>query len=235
MVDSFKHYEHIIYLKKTTAEEREQVFKDHPDIELEFDVYKYVENALGNLSEIKYLKIAYLFYFLIYLMKKPKNERLEVERKQTIKFRKSLDNIIKIHQDMKNNPWYGIIPLNKQKGIKLKELLDEQLSELKDFRETQKKRTGYNKLANHYMGFIFFRLKDLGYRHNQQINFIYNAFVLFKIEDYGQETDNDSIGEYEQKERIRKVQEKMMKTPGLSVSIQDKVYFEDSTEIPQSH
>ncbi len=75
-------------LKDASPKTREEAYKNNPENELKFKVFQYTEDTLGNLSEIKFIKIAYLLSVLIYMMKKHRKERFESEIRVINKVRK---------------------------------------------------------------------------------------------------------------------------------------------------
>ena len=86
----------------------------------------------------------------------------------------------------------------------------EQLEEHK-FNQT---RAGKNKSLEMALEPLFWRLETFDIGQTEQVNIVYDLFVEFELDDYGEEysTQDTLIGEKEQKERIRiHFQQKAMK------------------------
>ena len=78
-----------------------------------------------------------------------------------------------------------------------------------------KTRAGKNKSLELALQPLFWRLHQIGMGQVKQVNLVYDLFVEFELDDYGKtySTENDEIGEKEQKERIRKqFQQKAIKS-----------------------
>ena len=69
-------------------------------------------------------------------------------------------------------------------------------------------RAGYQNYSNFYLWFLFSKLEELKTGQVKQINLIYDLLSKFNIEDFGK-----GSFEKEQKERIRKWQENLLKEP----------------------
>lgn len=84
------------------------------------------------------------------------------------------------------------------------------------YQELKKTRSGKLKPFEHEFFRLFWALEDMGFGQTKQIQCIYDLFVEFNFEDYGKETYEEKkdllIGEPEQKDRIRKIQEKAMRS-----------------------
>lgn len=231
MVDLYKYPEHVIHLIKTTAEERETVFKDYPNIKTEYQLFKYLEK-IEDIPQKEIYKLAHLLDMLIFLMRQSVDERKQLPLKMNEGMRKLYDDSIKLVEKLKDNPLVKLeLELTDKKITKL-------LSSYEQLRKGKSKRTGYNETVNFIMGQVFYILKDFGFGHNRQINFIYDAFVSFNIKGYEKggyyKNDGTFISDIGQKDRIRPIQEKAMKDEGLQLLHKSGAYFKNrELEKPQ--
>ncbi len=221
MISEFKYPLYIKYLKSITKNERKYVFNQIPFFKDDYELILYLEKELVDIHQTEFLKIASDIQLLINEMQKPKEKRL----KESVEFKNELKNQSKKRINILRN-----IKLDKSlmKHLPLDEdLINKTINVLNEHIIQSKVRTGHNSTAYIILGCIFNRLNELKWGHNKQISFIYNLFVKYKIEDYGKEyiKDNDTfIRDYEQKDRIRKVQNKAITNPKLSVQEQDILY-----------
>ena len=139
----------------------------------------------------------------IHIMQEDKEIRMEYDRKANNYFTQNLKEGKKILEMLLKNEL-----LQYELDID-EERINKSLYDIKKkIKNLNGLRSGYQNYPNFYLWFLFFKLEELKIGQLKQINLIYDLLSEFNIEDFGK-----GIYQKEQKERIRKWQENLLKNP----------------------
>lgn len=136
---------------------------------------------------------------------------MQMDKEKRIEFDRKANNHVK--QELKEGKKI-LEMLLKNELLRFELDIDEERlkKSLYDIKKTIKNlkglRAGYQNYPNFYLWFLFSKLEELKIGQVKQINLIYDLLSKFNIEDFGK-----GSFEKEQKERIRKWQENLLKEP----------------------
>ena len=143
---------------------------------------------------------------LVHFLTIDKTDRVEAEKQYNEENRKRIkDDLNKIKKFYEGDMVDKVAPLREKK--RFHKIFQQKIESLeKELELKSKERAGENKSVVFALRDLIFRLEDFVLPRTKQIDLVYELFKKFDFDDYGKEyhTKDILIGEYEQKERIRK-------------------------------
>ena len=143
---------------------------------------------------------------LVHFLTMDKTDRVEAEKQYNEENRKRIkDDLNKIKKFYEGGMVDKVAPLREKK--RFRKIFQHKIESLeKELELKSKERAGENKSVVFALRDLIFRLEDFVLPRTKQIDLVYELFKKFDFDDYGKEyhTKDILIGEYEQKERIRK-------------------------------